>query len=78
MSITDRIRKQLDQPDALTMEAIEPLAEAYGQETQQANARLSECIQLLRKGFAKRSHSTGLDEAQSIGLVRQARLPRDR
>ncbi len=51
MSITDRIRKQLEQPDALTLEAIEPLAELYGQETQQANARLAECIQLLRKGL---------------------------
>jgi hypothetical protein len=51
MSITDQIRKQLEQPDALTMESIEPLAEAYGMETQQANSRLAECIQLLRKGL---------------------------
>lgn len=51
MSIIDRIRKQLDQPDALTIESLQPLAEAYGAETRQANERLSDCIQMLRKGL---------------------------
>ena len=51
MSITDQIRKQLEQPDGLTIEALTPLADAYGRETAQVNARLSECTQLLRKGL---------------------------
>jgi hypothetical protein len=51
MSLIDRIRKQLDQPGGLTMEAIEPLAEEYGLATEAANARLLECVRLLRKGL---------------------------
>ncbi len=51
MTITDQIRKQLEQPDGLTIEALTPLAEEYGRETAQVNARLSECTQLLRKGL---------------------------
>ena len=51
MSIADQIRKQLEQPDGLTMEALSPLAAQYGFETEQVNARLAECTQLLRKGL---------------------------
>ena len=51
MTISDQIRKQLEQPDGLTVEALEPLANAYGQETAQVNARLAECTHLLRKGL---------------------------
>lgn len=51
MSITDQIRKQLEQPDGLTIEALSPLADEYGRETAQVNARLAECTQLLRKGL---------------------------
>ncbi len=51
MTITDQIRKQLEQPDGLTIEALSPLADAYGRETAQVNARLAECTQLLRKGL---------------------------
>ncbi|HUP79977.1 MAG TPA: hypothetical protein VM260_15600, partial [Pirellula sp.] len=43
--------KQLEQPDGLTIEALSPLADVYGRETAQVNARLSECTQLLRKGL---------------------------
>ncbi len=51
MTITDQIRKQLEQPDGLTVEALEPLAIAFGIEAAQVNARLAECTQLLRKGL---------------------------
>ncbi len=51
MTITDQIRKQLEQPDGLTIEALSPLADEYGRETAKVNARLSECTQLLRKGL---------------------------
>ncbi len=51
MTIADQIRKQLEQPDGLTIEALSPLADEYGRETALVNARLSECTQLLRKGL---------------------------
>lgn len=51
MTISDRIRKQMEQPDGLTSEALAPLAEAYGNETSQVNLRLAESLQLLRKGL---------------------------
>lgn len=51
MQIYDRIRKQLEQPDGLTFEALQPLALEYRQEVRKANARLTECVQLLRKGL---------------------------
>ncbi len=51
MTITDQIRKQLEQPDGLTIEALSPLADEYGRETAQVNIRLAECTQLLRKGL---------------------------
>ena len=51
MSITDRIRKQLEQPDGLTHEALEPLAIEYAQAATDVNQRLSDCIALLRKGL---------------------------
>ncbi len=51
MTITDRIRKQLEQPDGLTHEALEPLAIEYAQAATDVNQRLSDCIALLRKGL---------------------------
>lgn len=51
MTISDHIRKQLEQPDGLTIDALAPLADEYGRETAQVNARLAECTQLLRKGL---------------------------
>ncbi len=51
MTISDKIRKQLEQPDGLTIEALSPLAVEYGRETEQVNTRLAECTQLLRKGL---------------------------
>ena len=51
MTISDRIRKQLEQPDGVTADALEPLADEFGRETVQVNARLTECVHLLRKGL---------------------------
>ena len=51
MTISDRIRKQLDQPDGVTAEALEPLAVEFDRESVQVNARLAECVDLLRKGL---------------------------
>ncbi|MCE3014667.1 MAG: hypothetical protein ACK56W_18270 [Pirellula sp.] len=51
MTISDQIRKQLEQPDGLTIEALLPLAEEYDRETTKVNVRLAECTQLLRKGL---------------------------
>ena len=51
MTITDRIRRQLEQPDGLTHEALEPLAVEYAQAAAEVNQRLSECVALLRKGL---------------------------
>ena len=51
MTISDRIRKQLEQPDGVTAVALEPLADEFGRETVQVNARLTECVHLLRKGL---------------------------
>jgi hypothetical protein len=51
MILIDRIRKLLVQPNGLTVEALQPLAEEYGIETEKANSRLSDCVQLLRKGL---------------------------
>ncbi|MDZ4847692.1 MAG: hypothetical protein SGI77_00215 [Pirellulaceae bacterium] len=50
-TISDRIRKQMEQMDGLNAEALRPLADVYSQEVDQVNARLSECAQLLRKGL---------------------------
>lgn len=51
MSIANRIRKQLEQPDGLTMEALQPLALQFDAESRQVNERLNGCIRLLNKGL---------------------------
>lgn len=51
MTISDRIRKQLEQPDGVTADALAPLADEFGRETVQVNARLTDCVHLLRKGL---------------------------
>jgi hypothetical protein len=50
-TISDRIRRQMEQMDGLTAENLRPLAEEYAREVDQVNARLSECSLLLRKGL---------------------------
>jgi hypothetical protein len=51
MSISQRIRKQLEQPNGLTQEKLEPLAAEYAAAVAKANERLDECIGLIRKGL---------------------------
>ena len=51
MSISQRIRKQLEQPNGLTQEKLEPLAAEYAAAIAKANERLDECIGLIRKGL---------------------------
>ena len=51
MSISQRIRKQLEQPNGLTQEKLEPLAAEYAAAVAKANERLNECIGLIRKGL---------------------------
>lgn len=51
MSISLKIRKQLEQPNGLTQEALEPLAADYSQLARSVNVRLSECVGYLRKGL---------------------------
>ena len=41
----------MEQMDGLNAEALQPMADVYAQEVEQVNARLSECVQLLRKGL---------------------------
>jgi hypothetical protein len=50
-TISFRIRKQLEQPNGLTPELLEPLAAEYGRLVAEANRRLEECIALLRRGL---------------------------
>lgn len=51
MSIANRIRKQMEQPDGLTLEALQPLAVQFDAESRQVNERLNSCIRLLNKGL---------------------------
>jgi hypothetical protein len=51
MTISARIRKQLEQPDGLTPELLEPLALEYGRMVSEANRRLEECVAFLRRGL---------------------------
>lgn len=51
MSISQRIRKQMEQPNGLTQEKIEPLAAEFAAAVAKANERLNECIGLIRKGL---------------------------
>lgn len=51
MSISNRIRKQLEQPDGLTPESQEPLALEYGRLVSEVNRRLEECVAFLRRGL---------------------------
>lgn len=51
MSIPARIRKQLEQPDGLTPESLEPLAAEYGRLVADVNRRLEECVVFLRRGL---------------------------
>lgn len=51
MFIASKIRKQLEQPNGLTQEALEPMAAEYSQLAGQVNTRLAECVAFLRKGL---------------------------
>jgi hypothetical protein len=51
MTLATRIRRQLENPDGLTQEALEPLAQEYRQAVEVVNERLLGCIGLLRKGL---------------------------
>ena len=51
MSISQRIRKQMEQPNGLTQEKLEPLAAEFSAAVAKANERLNECIGLIRKGL---------------------------
>jgi len=51
MSISQKIRKQMEQPNGLTQERLEPLAVEYSAAVTKINERLNECIGLIRKGL---------------------------
>ncbi|MFN9714056.1 MAG: hypothetical protein ACK57G_09705 [Planctomycetota bacterium] len=51
MTLATRIRRQLENPDGLTQEALEPLAQEYRHAVELVNERLLACIALLRKGL---------------------------
>jgi len=51
MSISKKIRKQLDQPDGLTFEKLEPMAIEYAEQAAAVNRRLNECLNLLHRGL---------------------------
>jgi 5-bromo-4-chloroindolyl phosphate hydrolysis protein len=51
MTLATRIRRQLENPDGLTQEALQPLAEEYRQAVESVNERLLACVNLLRKGL---------------------------
>lgn len=60
MSITQKIRKQLEQSNGLTQERLEPLAVEYASAIAKVNERLAECVGLIRKGL----RSEGLQRAK--------------
>lgn len=51
MTLAARIRRQLENPDGLTLEALQPLAQEYREAVDTVNTRLWDCIALLRKGL---------------------------
>ena len=51
MTIASQIQWQLQQPEGLNHETLEPLAIEYAQRVGQVNLRLAECVGLLRKGL---------------------------
>ena len=55
MSVTSKIRKQLEQPNGLTPELLEPLAAEYARAVGETNRRLEECVSLLKRGLRSES-----------------------
>jgi hypothetical protein len=68
MSISQRIRKQLEQPNGLTQEKLEPLAQEYSAAVAKVNQRLDECIGLIRRGL----RSEALQRARMVPNVLDA------
>lgn len=68
MSISQRIRKQLEQPNGLTQEKLEPLALEYSSAVSKVNQRLNECIGLIRRGL----RSEALQRARMVPNVLDA------
>jgi hypothetical protein len=68
MSISQRIRKQLEQPNGLTQEKLEPLAQEYSAGVSRVNQRLNECIGLIRRGL----RSEALQRARMVPNVLDA------
>jgi hypothetical protein len=72
INLVDQIRQQLSQPDGITHETMQPLADEYSVEAMEVNARLLESIQLLRKG--QRSEAIQLANSKPNVLEWSARL----
>lgn len=68
MSISHRIRKQLEQPNGLTQEKLEPLALEYSAAVSKVNQRLNECMGLIRRGL----RSEALQRARMVPNVLDA------
>ena len=70
MSISQRIRKQLDQPNGLSQEKLEPLAQEYSDAVSKVNQRLNDCVALIRRGL----RSEALQRARMVPNVLDAAL----
>jgi hypothetical protein len=75
MSISTRIRKQLEQPNGLTPELLEPLAIEYSRLVTEANQRLEECVALLRRGLRSEALQRATIKPNVLDLISELDFP---
>lgn len=75
MSISKKIRKQLDQPDGLTIEKLEPLALEYAEQVGVVNRRLTECLSLLHRGLRSEALQRASIKPNALDLASELNFP---
>jgi hypothetical protein len=75
MSISKKIRKQLEQPDGLTQEKLEPLAAEYAMQVAQVNQRLNECLSYLNRGLRSEALQRANIKPNVLDLASELNFP---